>query len=180
MTQFTNKDLRARWWDYRLSGSYFITICTKNRTHYLGEIKNEKMILSPLGVIADLLWHEIKNHFSIVKLDAFIVMPNHVHGIIHLNPDAKHGNNFDLQQHRPEGFDPQSRFQNQGKKSISSIIGAYKSAVSYHAHRLGFEFYWHSRFHDHIIRNEASLEHIRNYIINNPQKWADDKFHTPQ
>jgi putative transposase len=70
----------------------------------------------------------------------------------------------------------QSRFQNQGKNSVSSIIGGYKSAVTKHANRLGFEFGWQDRFHDHIIRNAESFENIQNYIATNPLKWKEDKF----
>jgi len=70
----------------------------------------------------------------------------------------------------------QQRFQNIGKNSVSSIIGSYKSAVTKHAHRLGFEFAWQTRFHDHIIRDEKSFNTISNYIINNPVNWQEDKF----
>jgi len=70
----------------------------------------------------------------------------------------------------------QKRFQNQGKNTISSIIGGYKSAVSRHAHRLGFEFQWQDRFWDHVIRDNAESERIQNYIINNPSKWHEDNF----
>ena len=64
----------------------------------------------------------------------------------------------------------------QKKGSVSSIIRSYKSAVTRHAHRLGFEFAWQPRFYDHIIRNEQSLTQIHDYILTNPQKWADDRF----
>ncbi|HQN84508.1 MAG TPA: hypothetical protein PL079_08950, partial [Tenuifilaceae bacterium] len=70
----------------------------------------------------------------------------------------------------------QQRFQNIGKNSISSIIGSYKSAVTKHAHRLGFEFGWQTRFHDHIIRDDASFQTITHYILNNPTNWQEDKF----
>ncbi len=64
-----------------------------------------------------------------------------------------------------------------GKNTISSIIGSYKSAVTKHAHRLGFNFSWQSRFHEHIIRDEESYNRIENYVIENPTKWKDDKFY---
>jgi len=70
----------------------------------------------------------------------------------------------------------QQRFQNQGKNSISSIIGSYKSAVTKHAHRLRYKFAWQSRYHDHIIRNNDEYQRIKDYIINNPQNWNNDKF----
>ena len=72
-------------WDYSSNAAYFITICTQNRENYFGEIINQKMQLSQIGVIADILWHEIKNHTKNVDLEAFVVMPNHIHGILILN-----------------------------------------------------------------------------------------------
>lgn len=74
--------IRAQWWDYGWNGAYFITICTKNREHFFGEIKNKKMILSPLGAIADVLWHGIPHHSKFAELGDFVVMPNHIHGIL--------------------------------------------------------------------------------------------------
>jgi len=71
----------------------------------------------------------------------------------------------------------QKRFQNQGKNTVSSIIGSYKSAVTKHAHRLGYNFAWQSRFYDHIIRNNESFNKISEYIIENPKNWEQDKFY---
>ena len=71
----------------------------------------------------------------------------------------------------------QDRFRNPGKRSISSIIGGYKSAVTKHANRMGIEFGWQSRFYDHIIRNDQSFQRISKYIIENPTKWGDDCFY---
>ena len=179
----------ARWqnWDYGSDAAYFITICTKNREHYFGEIKNGKMHLSRIGVLADVFWHEIKNHSKNIELGAFVVMPNHIHGILILN-----GNNVDIDTRTqvetrhalslPSSPSPpimapgHQRFQNQGKNTISSIIGSYKSAISKHAQRFGFKFEWQSRFYDHIIRDEAGYSRISEYIETNPTKWRTDKF----
>ncbi len=67
---------RLQNWDYGWNAIYFVTICTKNRRHFFGEITNGKMHLSPVGAIADVLWHELTNHFDNIELDAFVVMPN--------------------------------------------------------------------------------------------------------
>jgi putative transposase len=95
MDKYQNKyriaSARAQWWDYGWNGAYFITICTRNREHYFGEIENGKMVLSPMGIIADILWHEIPNHASFVELGDFVVMPNHIHGILIL--DKPNGGN---------------------------------------------------------------------------------------
>ncbi len=194
----------ARWqeWDYGWDAAYFITICTKDREHFFGEITNDKMDLSPAGVIADVLWHEIKNHAKNIGLGAFVVMPNHVHGILILDGndgggiggmnDGMDGNVNDgvdgnvETRHAlslPQPQSPQSekspgqrRFQNQGKNTISSIVGGYKSAVTRHTHRLGLEFDWQARFHDHVIRDEPSFTRIAEYINSNPKNWKDDRF----
>jgi putative transposase len=87
--KFRNKyrvpSARAAWWDYGWNGAYFITICTKNRLHYFGTIENRKMTLANCGVLADVFWHEIPNHSNYVELGAFVVMPNHIHGILILD-----------------------------------------------------------------------------------------------
>jgi REP element-mobilizing transposase RayT len=190
MDKFQNKyripSARLQNWDYRWAGAYFITVCTQNRLHYFGEIENGQMQLSPTGVIADILWHEIKNHSQNVELGEFVVMPNHIHGVLIITDDnanvdnVETGHALSLQsdnQSEPEQKTiGQQRFQNIGKNSISSIVGSYKSAVTKHANRLGFDFAWQTRFHDHIIRDDKSFQHISNYIINNPANWQEDKF----
>jgi len=98
MEKYQNKyriaSTRAAWWNYGWNGAYFITICTRNREHLFGEIRNGEIILSNLGVIANVLWHEIPMHAPNVDLGDFIVMPNHIHGIVILNkPESKQLNN---------------------------------------------------------------------------------------
>src|SRR5690554_7542888 len=79
------KSPRLRHWDYGSSSAYFITICTNDREHYFGEISDSKMQVSPVGAIAHVLWYEIKNHSKNVELGEFVVMPNHVHGVLILD-----------------------------------------------------------------------------------------------
>jgi putative transposase len=199
--KFQNKyrigSARAAWWDYGWSGAYFITICTANRTHFFGEIKDSKMKLSSMGLLADVFWHEIKNHAVNVELGAFVVMPNHIHGILILdkpeivssnandNVETRHALSLQQKQQRqqqtPIQTPAQQRFQNQGKNTVSSIIGSYKSAVTKHANRLGLKhveesFGWQSRFHDHIIRNDDEYQRINDYVENNPSNWNNDTF----
>lgn len=206
MANFKNKfkieSARAQWWDYGWNGAYFLTICTKNRKHFFGKIENQKMILSHTGVIADIFWYEIPYHHNNVELDEFVVMPNHIHGIIiidkpiipplvetgHALSNNKTGNpvidktetGHALSLQSNESNIPilpgQNRFQNIGSNTISSIAGSYKSAVTKHANRLGFENGWQTRFYDHIIRNYDDYLRISNYIRNNPINWKEDKF----
>jgi len=209
---------RLQNWDYGWSGVYFITICTARMRHIFGEIRNEKMILSNLGVLADVFWHEIKNHAKFVELDAFVVMPNHIHGILVLKKDFDYskfdyrhserriepdetppdilddnvespGNDVDTGNDTCDDNPPsntlpppkltpgQQRFQNQGKNTVSSIIGSYKSAVTKHAHRLGYEMAWQAKFWDNVIRTPDDYKRIFDYIINNPKNWGKDKFY---
>lgn len=196
---------RLQNWDYGWNAIYFVTICTKDRIHYFGEIDDGKIKLSPIGAVADVLWHELKNHFDNIELDAFVVMPNHIHGIIAIN-NGDIGNNGNVgnvgrdnacvvstscdptttcqsavscTQQMPQPYQTigQKRFQHQGLKTLSSIVGSYKSAVSRHVHRLGYEFSWQPRFYDNIIRNSVTMNKIQNYIRNNPNNWNEDKFY---
>jgi putative transposase len=188
---------RLKNWDYRWDAAYFITICTKGREHYFGEVENEKMNYSFVGILADVFWHEIKNHFLNVELGDFVVMPNHVHGIVVLNGNKttsiENTDNVDIgisvETRHALSLQPdnslsikltgKTRFQNQGKNSVSSIIGSYKAAVTKHVNRLNLsnDFSWQSRFHDHIIRNESEFKKIAFYIQNNPTNWEEDKFY---
>jgi putative transposase len=97
MAKYQNKycveSARAGWWDYGSPGAYFITICTADRRHYFGEIRDGVMHLSHVGVIADILWYEIPHHAKNVELGVFVVMPNHLHGILILNGDGGGGGN---------------------------------------------------------------------------------------
>lgn len=175
---------RLQKWDYGWNAIYFVTICTWHREHYFGEINNGAMCLSPIGTIANVLWHELKNHFNHIELDAFVVMPNHIHGIIAINNNG--GNGMVVVPHTERVVSPhdvdaktigQRRFQHQGSGTLSSIVGSYKSAVSRHAHRLGYDFAWQSRFYDRIIRHNDALTRVQTYIVNNPLNWKEDKFY---
>jgi len=194
MDKFRNKyrisSTRLQKWDYGWNASYFITICTKNREYFFGEIVKTPnpgiatiaMQLTEIGYIAHKFWDEIPNHFPFVQLGAFVVMPNHVHGIIIIDKQDDQRNvikNIATNvgtRHCLVSTPGQKRFQNQGKNTLSSIVGSYKSVVTKHARKIHADFAWQSRFHDHIIRDDESYQRIRNYIINNPQNWKNDKF----
>jgi putative transposase len=197
MTLFHNKyrieSSRLNSWDYTTAAPYFITICTSKRLHYFGKIEDGKLIYTPVGAITDILWHEIKNHVPNIELDKFVVMPNHVHGILILGNivdrvdvvETLHATSLPSSQPIPsQSTSPLSTTPptmatiSPKPHSVSAIIRSYKSAVTKHAHRLGFEFEWQSRFHDHIIRDQQSFERIQDYIINNPVKWDADKLYT--
>ena len=183
--QYRRNSLRLQHWDYGCDGGYFVTLCSHRHACCFGDIVDDRMVLSRLGVIADVLWHEIKHHAANVELAEFVVMPNHVHGVLVLGGDsagpgldavgARHA--LPLQQSLSSSCQNpgQQRFQNQGRNTLSSIVGSYKSAVSKHAHRLGFEFGWQRNYWEHIIRNDDEYCRIAEYINNNPKSWQLDK-----
>ncbi len=145
------------------------------------------MQLSEIGLLANKFWLEIPQHFPFVKLGGFVVMPNHVHGIIVIDkPDGERTvetkrhclvSTNDPTKHNTKTIG-QQRFQNQGKNTLSSIVGSYKSVVTKHARKIHADFSWQSRFYDHIIRNDKSFQTITDYIECNVLKWSNDKFNT--
>ncbi|MBL0237884.1 MAG: transposase [Saprospiraceae bacterium] len=203
MEKFKNKyripSSRLQTWDYGSNGSYFITICTKDREHFFGEIVDREMQLNDIGKIAEQYWLEISNHFSFIELGNFVVMPNHVHGILIIDkPDTVDGNGNTVvalvetlqcnvstnATHATNATNPTTANKNEqmakiSPKSgtISTIVRSYKSAVSKNAHLIHADFEWQPRFHDHIIRDARSFETIQNYIANNPLNWQKDKFY---
>ncbi len=155
------------------------------------------MYLSHTGLLADVFWYEIKKHAPGVTLDEFVVMPNHIHGIIILNGNENGHTNDTEKPTEPSNVETrhalslqpptppstpatigQQRFQNQGENTLSSIIGSYKSVVTNHANRLHLLHDWQARFHDHVIRNAEEFQKIANYIQNNVSNWDKDKFYT--
>jgi len=174
-SKYRTQSLRLQNWDYAWNAAYFITLCTDKKVCYFGEVEEGVVLLSSLGVLADVLWYEIKNHAENIELAGFVVMPNHIHGVLVLNNTSSVETRHALSLHGQHIG--QGRFQNQGKNSISSIVGSYKSAVTKHAHRLGFTFKWQAGFYDHIIRNQEAFNKIDEYISGNPKTWHDDKFY---
>jgi len=154
-------------YDYSQPGLYFITICTKDRECLFGEIIDCKMILNDPGKIANECWLNLPHHFPNVILHEYIIMPNHVHGIIEL----KHVGTSHVMSHHK-----QNRFSKPIPGSVSVIIQQYKSSVKRFCNKNNFSYFrWQSRFYEHIIHDEQSYEKIADYIINNPANWQNDK-----
>ena len=153
---------RLQGWDYGANAIYFVTICTANRAHYFGEIEDNTMQLNAAGMIAGQCWLDIPKYYPYIILDAHVVMPNHVHGIVII--DSK------LNIH-----DDDDRKWKPG--TLGVIINQYKRIVTINARKTEPHFSWQTRFHDHIIRNEKSFEKIQKYIQENPLRWVDDMFY---
>ena len=166
---------RLQNWDYSSNGYYFVTVCTKDKKEFFGEIANNEMCFSEIGKIVQKYWLEIPNHFPFVMLDEYKIMPNHVHGIVIIkNTD---NNCRDVINHvSTDNTDNlYSKITPMGKKSLGEIIRWYKGRTTYEIRKKYANFAWQSRFYDNIIRNEKEYYRIKQYIKNNPLNWETDR-----
>jgi putative transposase len=175
-TQSRNRrSLRLKGYDYRLAEGYFATICVKGGECLLGNVVEGEMVLSDLGRIVAEEWDATGNLREYVQLDAFVLMPNHLHGIIWLINEtavgATRASPLRAQHDQPRG--PTSA-------SLGAVIGGFKSASTRRINRekgtVG-EVFWQRNYWERIIRNERELEAIRRYIWNNPANWKKDRLY---
>lgn len=194
------RSVRLQGYDYSKEGLYFITICTHGKLCLFGEIGETQMFLNTLGEVVNKCWLEIPNHFPNAVLHEFIVMPNHMHGIIELKAsNLENPSNVGVQ-----NFEPLRELQiskiNQYQKiiprSIGSMVRGFKIGVTkWYREKINSSFdyksitedylqisllgnkIWQRNYYEHIIRNEESYLNISNYIINNPKNWQQDKFY---
>ena len=175
--KFKNKyrvdTVRAKWWDYSNNGSYFVTICAKDRQHFFGEISDAKMELNEIGQIVVREWKRIAEIRPHIFLDEFVVMPNHFHGILIVD----HG--IDRRDVLPKriynGVHKKMSEISPNNNSISTAIRFFKRQTTIHARKINPQFAWQPRFYDVIIKNEKSFHNIRRYIKMNPAKWQRDR-----
>lgn len=183
--RFLIKTARLNKWDYSSEGYYFITICTINRINYFGNIINRIMILSDIGNIAQNHWQQIPQHFPNILLDEYIIMPNHVHGIIQIIKST-HINNKQTRRDEACHDEPvetchgmslqnnhSNKFSHPIHNSIPMIINHFKGSCTRAINQLPNQtrlFQWQTRYYDRVIRDDYELNKIREYIINNPKK----------
>ncbi|MEO8402334.1 MAG: transposase [Gammaproteobacteria bacterium] len=154
------QSLRLRNYNYSLPGYYFITICTQNKTCLFGTITNDKIQLNESGVMIAKWWREVSKKFSVVQLEDFVIMPNHIHGILVIREE-----NTLI------------------KTVLQTIIQWFKTMTTneyiQNVKQSGWKRFskrmWQRNYYEHIIRNEKSLEEIREYIIYNPYNWKKDE-----
>ena len=188
---------RAPWWNYGANASYFITICTQNKLNFFGNVSDGFLALSDIGNIAYNCWNEIPKHFPFVELGEFVIMPNHVHGIVIINKtvdgaalvggaaQVETQNIASLrtpqtpQTQRIRQTTPQQPINKFGPQSqnLASIVRGYKAGVTKTARIINPDFCWQPRYHDHIIRDNNEYSRIAEYIVNNPVNWHKDKFY---
>jgi REP element-mobilizing transposase RayT len=157
-------------YDYSSRGCYFVTICSKNKEiNSFGKITNGKIEFSLFGEIVNKCWQDIPNHFPYVRLDEFIIMPNHVHGIIVILPKAG-----DLNFHSRFS----DRILDRSKMDLSKIIQSFKASVTREINKTqDYNFFsWQKSFYDHIIHSQKELFQMRKYIYENPIHNTDEFF----
>ncbi len=156
------KNLRAEFHDYS-GGIYFITICTRDKRHYFGEIIDGEMKQTVIGRYAVRCLKELHTHYTYVIVPQYVVMPNHVHALIVIRERAD-----------APGSIPTVR------TLLGVVVGGFKQSVTRYARRNSIEFGWQSRFHDHIIRDSFDGNKISEYITNNIARWDIDRFNDKQ
>ena len=153
------KSLRLRGYDYSRTGAYFVTMCTQNRANLFGKIVKNEMRLNVYGRMVQEVWNGLPWHYPHVVLDAFVIMPNHIHGIVVLSVGA--------------GLKPAPT-----RHSLPEIVRAFKTfsarQINESRHTPGTPV-WQRNYYEHIIRNQAALNRIRQYIIDNPGHWEKDR-----
>ncbi|MDQ1283716.1 MAG: REP-associated tyrosine transposase [Patescibacteria group bacterium] len=189
------KSNRLENYDYSQNGMYFVTICTKDRVEHFGEIKDGKMILNESGEIALKNLRDVSNHFESVCLDEYVVMPNHLHCILEIDTAVQFLDKPDVGVQFIEpvvdagfaegGFDKSNPYAAcignnpmlMSKTTLGKIIRycKAKTACEIRGSMDFWQFAWQKNYYDHIVRNEISLNKIREYIQENPKTWERDR-----
>lgn len=191
------KPNRLPGYDYTRPGFYFVTICTKNRRHFFGGIHNGVMCINRLGSIAHRQWEWLEMQYDYVRTHTFVVMPNHVHGILEIGEPTNimnatsvgTGRDLSLPRHTYKDVHHTSDENHaatfvtdhgdrppQKIKSLSELIGAYKMTTSKIIHQIPFQsFSWQRSFYDVITKNQRAFNNIQKYIVMNPAMWNRDR-----
>ena len=167
------RSLRLQGFDYSKEGTYFVTVCTQNRECLFGDIVDGAMHLNGAGRLVQTVWDGLSQRFPTIELDAFVVMPNHIHGIITVGAPLVGAQ---------EGT-PDDRATTRVAPTVGSIVGAFKSITTNEYIRgvtTGFRppflgRFWQRNYYEHVIRSEESLNCIRDYIATNPFRWELDR-----
>ncbi|MBI2339239.1 MAG: transposase [Deltaproteobacteria bacterium] len=170
------RSVRLSGYDYSQQGAYFVTICVQNRECLLGKIVDRKMVLNEAGEIVQFAWNGLSQRFKNVTLDAFIIMPNHIHGIIMIQRNVGAGLALPVTVNGMMG-DGMMGGASPAPTSLGDVVGAFKSISAIAVNRLLSRLgpLWQRNYYEHIIRDEDDLFKIRQYIADNPACWDDDE-----
>ena len=181
MDLLNRKSCRASWHEYN-GGNYFVTICTKGRNHYFGEIIDDAIQLTDIGKYLKLQIENIKTHYTYADVLLSTIMPNHIHLIIHIDGDKTPYDRRSVGTRRATSLQGNDCVINDYMRDVANqqgwlavCIGGIKSSVTRYANENHITFGWQPRFHDHIIRNPIEMDFIVNYIENNPLIWYRDR-----
>ncbi len=173
MQKLKRQSLRLPHYDYASPGWYFVTVCTSERQQVFGRIKKGKMYLSEIGRIVEDIWKQTSAIRPNVRLDEFVVMPDHMHMIVYIETrgDCREDGGVCNTPRRQK-----TKFQSPSQ-TLGAIIRGFKAAstrsANQHLKTSGFPI-WQSNYYEHIVRTEAALNRIRQYIHDNPSKWKID------
>jgi len=184
-TRHHRRSTRLPAYDYGQAGAYFVTICTQNRECAFGEVVDGEIVLNEPGRMVETVWRELSQHYPGVEVDALAVMPNHVHGIIMLvgaGPCACPDNPGRSRRvaGQPQGVAPTGAT---GAMSLPDVVHRFKSLTTARYRRgvlqdrwLPFPGrLWQRNYYEHVIRNEEELDRVRQYIVDNPERWEEDR-----
>ena len=187
------RSIRLPGYDYAQPGAYFITICTVGKRCLFGSANDGRVDLTDCGAIIEECWLAIPRHFPLVQLDEHVVMPNHLHGVIlisHERVDPCRGEAFAHQtdDYRQAGeqmlrpYTPTDRPSGTSPNSLGAIIQNFKSVTARKINKTESAHsgsVWQRNYYEHVIRDERSLDEIREYIAGNPWNWSRDEYHMP-
>lgn len=175
------KSIRLQGYDYSQEGLYFVTLCTQGMVCLFGEIMKREMHLNEVGEIAEECWNNIPNHFPHIEIFDYIIMPNHIHGILGISVGANKNSPEEIPFHSPS-------------KTIGSVIRGFKNGVTKQLKECGLlqellaniysplqktmrNSIWQRNYYEHIIRNQEACNSIADYINHNPAKWKNDEYY---
>ena len=173
-TTLHRRSIRLTGYDYTQPGAYFVTICTHDRACLFGEVINETMRLNDAGQLVDAIWKQLPRHFPHISLDAHVVMPNHIHGIICINDDRRIADQNPGVERRCEPSMPAAGTHPQ---SLGAIVQNFKSVASRMVRRIasGQAHVWQRNYYERIIRDDAEMNTVRAYLVENTAKWILDR-----
>jgi putative transposase len=169
--RFHRRSIRLRGADYSEPGAYFITVCAVGRRCIFGNIEDGRVVLSALGEIVRACWVAIPEHFANASVQEFVVMPNHMHGIIGLTVGARYIVPLDQRARTPE------RFQKPVKGSVPTIVRTFKAAVARRARKelgISSEDVWQRNYFERVLRDGKEFADASRYIHENPGRWEWD------